>query len=118
MTVVLTEIGNQPVTPHSDGDDWEIRCGITLSSTYKTGGDTTFKEAVEAVLKQLGTGTIGFVIINGAPGYVIQYNYKTGKLQVFRTGAALKGVLEELPEEEYPAALREAGLLRVMVAGN
>lgn len=118
MTVVLAEVANEPVVPHSDGDDWEIRCGLTLSSTYKTGGDTTFKEAVEAVLKEVGTGVINFVTINGAPGYVVQYNYKTGKLQVFRTGAAVKGVLEELPEEEYPALLREAGLLRVLIAGR
>jgi hypothetical protein len=118
MTVVLAEINNEPVVPHCDGDDWSIQCGLTLSSTYKTGGDTTFKEEVEKVLKELGAGTIIFVCVNGAPGYVIQYNYKTGKLQVFRTGAAVKGVLEELPEEEYPAALREAGLLRVQVTGK
>lgn len=117
MTVVLTEIRNQPVVPHSDGDDWEIRCGITLSALYKTGGDTTLKEALEAILKTQGTGNIDFVQINGAPGYVVQYNYKTGKMQVFRTGAAVKGVLEELPEEEYPALLREVGLLRLIAAG-
>lgn len=118
MTVVLAAIENQPVTPHSDGDDWEIRCGITLSSTYKTGGDTTLKTELEVILKQLGVGVIDFCQINGAPGYVLQYNYKTGKLQVFRTGAAVKGVLEELPEEEYPALLREAGLLRMLVMGR
>lgn len=118
MTVVLASIENQPVTPHSDGDDWEIRSGITLSGTYKTGGDTTLKEEVEKVLKQLGVGAIDFCQINGAPGYVLQYNYKTGKLQVFRTGAAVKGVLEELPEEEYPALLREVGLLRMFIAGR
>lgn len=119
MTVVLTPLAkNETVTPHSDGDDWEIRCGITVSSTYKTGGDTTFKKEIEAVLKQLGTGIINFVMVNGCPGYLLQYNYKTEKLQVFRTGAALKGVLEELPEEEYPAALREAGILRAIVLGK
>lgn len=118
MTVVLAEMNNEPVVPHSDGDDWEIRCGITLSAVYKTGGDTSFKEAVESVLKQLGTGIINFVTINGAPGFLIQYNYKTGKLQVFRTGTALKEPFEELPEAEYPAALREAGLIRALIAGR
>lgn len=118
MTVVLAELNNQPVVPHCDGDDWEIVCGLTFSSTYKTGGDTTFQVAIEAILKELGTGTINYVSISGAPGYVLQYNYKTGKLQVFRTGAAVKGVLEELPEEEYPALLREAGLIRCQVVGR
>lgn len=118
MTLVLTGIEGQPVVPHSDGDDWEIRCGLTATSTYKTGGDTTFKEEVEKILKQLGIGVIDFVIVNGVPGYVFTYNYKTGKLQVFRTGAAVKGVLEELPEEEYPAAIREVGALRALVMGR
>lgn len=118
MTVVLTPIEGNPVVPHTDGDDWEIRCGVTLSAVYKTGGDTTLKEAIEAILKQTGVGVIDFCQVNGAPGYVVQYNYKTGKLQVFRTGAAVKGVLEELPEEEYPALLREVGLLRLLIAGR
>lgn len=117
MSVVLSEFNNEPVVPHSDGDDWEIRCGLTFSGEYKTGGDSTFKEVVEAVLKELGTGIINFVIINGVPGYFIQYNYKTGKLQVFWSGAS-GAVLKELTEAEYPAAIREAGIVRALIAGR
>src|SRR5437868_2938682 len=115
MTVVLTEIEKQPLAAQASATEWRLACGLTASSTYKTGGDESFKTAVEAVLKQQGIGVIDFVVVNGVPGYFIQYNYKTGKLQVFE-GAA--GLLKELAEAEYPAAIREAGILRAMILGR
>lgn len=118
MTVVLAELSNQPVTPHSDGDDWEIRCGLLFSGVYKTGGDESLKAALESVLKELGVGAIDFVVINGYPGYLIYYNYATGKMQVFDTGSASGEPLKELPEAEYPAVLREANKGRIFCAGR
>lgn len=118
MTIVLAEVEGDPIEPHSTGDAYQIRCGITLSSTYKTGGDITISEALETQLKQIGAGTIVWLDVQGdAKGYIFSYNYATKKLLVYRTGAAVKGALEELPEEAYPAAITGAKL-RVLCIGK
>jgi hypothetical protein len=119
MTAVLEEIGGAgPVVPHSGGDFWEVRAALKLSGTYKTGGDITLSEVLETKLKEVGTGIIEWVDVQGKTGgYVLQYDYTNKKLMVFRTGGALKGALEQLPEEAYPAALTEPGL-RVLAVGK
>lgn len=107
MTVVLGSIlANGTVTPSVVGDKLSIITKLTFSGEYKTGGDITLGEEIKKLLEEIGRGTIEWVDVTGSPGYVFSYNYETAKLQVFRTGTALKGVLEELPEAEYPALIR------------
>lgn len=117
MTIVLAEVNNNPVVPHASGDTWRLTCGVTLSGTYKTGGDITLAEAIEKILGEQGTGVITWLDIQGdTGGFVLQFNYATGKLKVYRTGTALKGKFEELPEEAYPAELTGAKL-RIFAMG-
>lgn len=106
MAVAIVEIaGGSPVVPHSDGDNWEIRGGLAFTANYPATGETSFKTEVEALLKQLGFGAIDFVVANGVPGYLVQYNYETGRLQVFE-GAA--GVLKEFTAGAYAGAITGA----------
>ena len=119
MPAALTEIGGQPVVPHSMGDSWLIRCGVTLSGTYPAGGDPALAEELEKVLKEQGTGEIQWVDIQGGTGgYVLQYHYGEKKLQVWAGSAAAKGKLEELATGAYPASLTTAGTLRVFAVGR
>lgn len=120
MTVVLGSISGVVTTPSPSviGDKLCILCSLTFSSTYKTGGDTTLATEIETILKETGRGSIDWVKVDGCPGYVFTYNYETSKLQLFRTGAAVKGVLEELPEEEYPALVRTGSKPRLFAIGR
>lgn len=119
MTVVLNPaMSNGVVAPIVLGNHFAVTCKVTLSGVYKTGGDVSLLALIEAIFLQEGRGTIDWIDVKGVPGYLIQWNPETKKLQVFRTGAAVKGVFEELPEEEYPAALRGEGKLNMLAIGR
>jgi hypothetical protein len=117
MTVVVGPIvSTGTVRPHVLGDRQSFIENLTFSGTYKTGGDETFKTAIEALLKQQGEGTILWVEVDGTPGYKYTYNYETGKLQVFESGAS-GAVMKELAEAEYPALIRTGSKPRAFVLG-
>jgi hypothetical protein len=119
MTIVLSALGEEGVIkPHVYGDKYAFTTAVTFSSTYKTGGDATLGEELKKLLAQLGSGIIDEVDITGdTKGYNLVYNYETNKLVVYRTGAAVKGAFEELPEEAYPAAITGAKV-RVTCIGS
>lgn len=118
MTVVLSAaLPNGVVAPSIMGDKVTVLSNITFSGTYKTGGDASLAPLLEAIISEIGRGTLEWVSVEGAPGYIFKWNFETMKLQLFRTGAAVKGPLEELPEEAYPAAITGAKW-RVFVIGR
>lgn len=101
MTVVLGPIlPNGVVVPSALGDKWSILSGVTFSSTYKTGGDASFAEQVEAILKEVGRGSIDFVQVDGPITHYPKYDYVNNKLQWI---VAATGV--ELAEAAYPAGI-------------
>lgn len=118
MTVVLgAVVANGTVVPKVWGDSLVVNSTITFSGTYKTGGDAGLAAILEELFKEIGRGSIDWVEVDGGVGYVFKWNYETNKLQLFRTGAAVKGVLEENPEEAYPAAITGAKL-RLLAVGR
>lgn len=108
MSIVISSIENQPVVPHSDGDNWEVIGEVVFSGNYTTGGDSTLAGAIEAVLKQVGQGIIQWVQVTGVPGFLFTYNFSTKKLQVFDTGASSGAAFGELAEGAYPAGITGA----------
>ena len=88
-----------------------------LSGSYTTGGETINWGTVgnssggDAQINTLSPTAplwvefqLGIVIASSPLMYVIQYNYSTGKLQIFVSNAATDG-LEELAAGAYPASL-------------
>jgi hypothetical protein len=108
MTVAISAVlSNKPVTAGVEGTFLEMIENIKLSGEYKTGGDSSLTAILEAYFKQEGVGEIRWVNVSGVPGYVFVWNYETNKLQVFESGKEKKP-LSELPEAEYPEAIRNA----------
>lgn len=122
MTVVLQTTvpnSNDPVVVHSGpGDFWFLIGQLTFSGNYSANGEAALAEEIKNILKQLGTGTILWLDVQGdTAGFVFAYNYTTEKLQIYRTGTALKGKLEELPAGALPAEITGAKV-RVFAIGR
>src|SRR5438445_1012791 len=122
MTVVVepTAPGSMdPVVPHAGpGDLWFVLGELKFSGNYAAGGEIKLSEEIESALKQVGTGKILWLDVQGdAKGFIFAFNYETGKLQIYQTGAALKGKLEELPAGALPAEITGAKV-RVFAIGR
>lgn len=117
MTVVLKPVSpNGVVVPTVFGDKLVLIEALVFSSTYKTGGDTALAKEIEIIFKENGGGLIRWIQVSGVPGYLFIYNYETNKLQVYQSGKE-SAILKELPEAEYPAAIRE-GKPRLFAIGR
>jgi len=112
MTVVLEPLAEEGVLrPHATGDKWTIAGRLKFSGNYTAGGETGLLGEIEAILRQLGVNAIDYVDVSGnTEGYVLNWNYSNGKLQIYQTGAALKGKLEELPAGALPAGVTGAAV--------
>lgn len=115
MTVAIGLLqANEPISPKVIGDTQMVLCELDLTGVYKTGGDASLLPLLESLFKQVGLGVVEWVMVSGIPGYVFMWNSETNKLQVFE-GAA--GLLKELAEAEYPAAIR-TGDARMFALGS
>lgn len=117
MTMTLGAItSNGVVRPHVQGDLISFIETAVFTGEYKTGGDTSVVKLLEQILSQNGTGVVMWVQVSGVPGFIFIYNYETNKLQVFDSGKEGEA-FKELPEGEYPAAIRNSKP-RVYVLGK
>ena len=82
-----------PTVRTSIGARYEVVVPITLDSSYPTGG-----YAVTGTSLGLPCGLIDTIDCNTSPdsGYDVRYNYTTGNIQAFATGASSGAALAEV----------------------
>jgi hypothetical protein len=93
------------------GNQFEREIQLTLDSTYAAGGWALTPQ-------QVGLGANGVInsvqVVEHPEGYMASWDKVTGKLQVYRTGAAVAG-----PNQEAPNSLGALNTLicRLLVRG-
>jgi hypothetical protein len=87
---------------------------VTFDSSYETGGES-FTPA------DVGLSEFSAVFVSpdaaSIPGYVVQYNYTTKKLQVFGVEQDADGVVTDPLDEENAAADLSSLVVRVLAIG-